>query len=285
MHRYSEYLSNEQIREIQLIQAEALKDFHDFCEANNLTYIGYAGTVIGAVRHKGFIPWDDDADVLMPREDYEKFIKLGARALGDKYFVQNTFTDYDYPHHFTRIRTEDTLMVQERFKDYNIHQGVFIDVFPMDVYPESERKRKKYLRSIMFHRYIRWMLIYERKGNSKDGIKMLAKKILSIFPKTFWFKQSEKSRRRYENEVIDPDVLQLGEFTLEVGREMMESVLHTRNQVYDRILVPYEDFEIYIPRDYHDVLYRYFGDYTQYPPIEGQISHHGIVVFEDNRNK
>src|SRR5690554_5165525 len=105
----NEIMNNENLKEMQNIQTEMLGEFHDFCEKHNLNYISYGGTLLGAIRHNGVIPWDDDVDVAMLHDDYYKFLELSQKYFDEDYFIQHHTTDSNFTHFFTRIRKNGTL--------------------------------------------------------------------------------------------------------------------------------------------------------------------------------
>ena len=111
------------------VALEILQAFAEVCEKNGLKYFLVAGTLLGAVRHQGFIPWDDDIDVCMPWSDYCRFLDIGQKELGDKYFVQTTKTDSNWYRPHAKIRMNGTAMFEKSMMNYHIHQGIWIDVF------------------------------------------------------------------------------------------------------------------------------------------------------------
>lgn len=118
-------------RQIWATEQEILDVIHQVCTEYGLRYSLAYGTLIGAVRHKGFIPWDDDIDLIMPREDYEKLLAIWNEAAPKGYILQNTRTDPDFTQNFTKIRKDHTTFLQdesEREKHY--HKGIFVDIFP-----------------------------------------------------------------------------------------------------------------------------------------------------------
>ena len=128
------------LRELQLVELEILKDFIRVCEELNVQYFLDSGTLLGCIRHKAFIPWDDDIDVSMPREDYEIFIKEGQKLLKDGYFLQNYNTDLEFIANFSKIRNTDTTFIESSIKDLKINHGVYIDIFPLDGYKPKEKR-------------------------------------------------------------------------------------------------------------------------------------------------
>lgn len=126
---------NEKLRALQLCELDILRAFTDVCERLGLRYYLVGGTLLGAVRHGGFIPWDDDIDVAMPREDYDRFARIAQAELGPNYFYQSPDTDPHYFLTYAKIRKKGTFFYEERFRDARFEQGVFIDIFPLDFCP------------------------------------------------------------------------------------------------------------------------------------------------------
>lgn len=120
------------LRKLQMAELEILNEFVRICEKHDLTYYLVGGTLLGAVRHQGFIPWDDDIDVAMPRADYDRLAEVCGEDLGAEYFYQSPETDPYYFLTYAKIRKNGTEIYEERFKDARFHKGIFIDIFPLD---------------------------------------------------------------------------------------------------------------------------------------------------------
>ena len=123
----------DKLRRLQLCELAILDEFVRICEKYDLRYYLVGGTLLGAVRHQGFIPWDDDIDVAMPRQDYDRF---APKELAPQYFYQSPNTDPYYFLTYNKIRKNGTEVYEERFKDAKFHKGVFIDIFPLDFCPK-----------------------------------------------------------------------------------------------------------------------------------------------------
>ena len=135
-------LSPEEKRALQLRELEIFDLFADICQRHGLRYFIIAGTLLGAVRHGGFIPWDDDIDVAMPRRDFNKFAKICKKELPCGYFFQSSKTDKEYPFFFAKLRRDGECVNESILESCDIHKGCYIDVFPLDRCPRSERGRK-----------------------------------------------------------------------------------------------------------------------------------------------
>ena len=132
------------LRKVQLLQLKIAKEIKRICDKNNIDYILDSGTLLGAVRHKGFIPWDDDMDIAMTREEYNRFIDVAKIELGEEYFLQTWDTDNNYPMPFAKVRLNDTRYIENVFENANMHQGIYVDIFPYDVWPQKNIYRKNF---------------------------------------------------------------------------------------------------------------------------------------------
>ena len=122
-------LGEHELRQIQMHELELLLEFRKMCEENDLTYYLTGGTLLGAVRHKGFIPWDDDIDIAMPRKDYNLFLKLCAHSLGADYIHKDERTAIAYPHYFSKLTFAEHAQK---------HKRAYIDIFPLDICPDKD---------------------------------------------------------------------------------------------------------------------------------------------------
>ena len=129
------------LRKVQLKQLEIAKEICRVCEENDIRFFLCCGTFLGAVRHQGFIPWDDDMDVGMPREDYERFCRIAPEKLGARFCLQNWYTEPGYALPFGKVRMRGTFF-QEAKSNLLEENGFYVDVFPFDYAPESPRKQK-----------------------------------------------------------------------------------------------------------------------------------------------
>ena len=133
--------STEQLKQIQNKELELFRAFISVCEQLKLPYFVVGGTLLGAVRHKGFIPWDDDIDIGMLRSDYEIFLSKAQSLLPENMFLQTMDTEPEYLANYAKLRHSDTTFIESSTKSRRINHGLFIDIFPLDFYPDSAWSR------------------------------------------------------------------------------------------------------------------------------------------------
>jgi len=131
-------------RELQLVELEMLNEVVKVCNKYNIEYFIDSGTALGAFRHSGFIPWDDDIDIGMTRVNYDKFLEIAPKAINGEIFIQNRKTDKKAPFYSIRARKNNTIHMEWDKRNMKIHHGVYIDIFPYDSIPDEEHKRIKF---------------------------------------------------------------------------------------------------------------------------------------------
>jgi lipopolysaccharide cholinephosphotransferase len=134
------------LRKAQLIMLDMLVEFDAICQKHNLKYWLDSGTLLGAVRHKGFIPWDDDIDLSMPLEDYNRFQEIAKEELSENIFFQTKETDPDFRFDYMKLRSNRAIIVEfhEKGRTVGYHQGVFVDIFPMLTVENTQQNQKFY---------------------------------------------------------------------------------------------------------------------------------------------
>ena len=166
-----------ELKKLQNIEFEILLEFDRICKKHNIMYQLFAGTLLGAIRHRGFIPWDDDIDVCLLRKDYNVFIDVCRTELDSKYFLQTYETDKHSIWQFAKIRKNNTLFLEDAVSECDIHHGIFIDIFPFDnVFPNTftGRLQRKILNLMGMVDYIRLKKMCMKRTN-------FMKKCLSLF--------------------------------------------------------------------------------------------------------
>ena len=261
---------------LQAKQFEMLKVFVDICDKYNLNYILVGGTCLGAIRHKGFIPWDDDIDVGMLREDYEEFLRVAPKELDkEKYFLQNYKTEPNFVYGFSKIRDNNTTYVEDFFADHDIHHGVWIDILPIDGYTDKNiepNKLKGRITKFILHIWLSYMPSLFRKFRRKTFFKDLLFNFLAVlfYPCNiahYHQKALDRMAKKYPTNKATLVGNHLYGFTGKIEALPPE--------VYrDTIKVQFEDIICRVPKDYDTYLKCLYGDYMKLPKEEDRIGHH-----------
>ena len=259
---------------LQQKQLDILKAFIRVCDKHNLTYFLVYGTALGAIRHKGFIPWDDDIDVGMPRADYEKYIQLQSEYEGTPYFIQTFISDPCYIYNYAKLRDSSTTFLENAFKNHRINQGVFIDVFPVDGMSREEGDREKIGKKNKFiwrQVYFSYLPALRRKVHKRTWFKDI---LLNIVAGLFYVfdiahyrnKRVERFVRQVPFEEAKMAGIMFG-FTWRINCMPADIFRET-------IKVPFEDIEVKVVKDYDRYLTLLYKDYMKFPPKEQQVGHH-----------
>lgn len=265
------------IKDAQRVQLEILIDFDKLCKAHDIKYQLFSGTLIGAIRHNGFIPWDDDVDVCMLREEYDKFLAIGKTELGEEYFIQNYMSDPNFQSQYTKIRKNNTRYVEYMVQDVDIHHGIFIDVFPYDNVKLNtftgnlQRATINKLKDINYCRV-------KRVNQSEENRFVRAKKnlthyILKVVPK----KSMDNFIKKLSLMSNDSETKYVAELGISTSKAMYEKFTLRKEVFYNSIEWEFEGYKFPVPKEYDYVLTKNYGDYMSLPPIEEQQPHHGIV--------
>lgn len=267
-------ISGVSIEKIQQVQYEMLVELDRICRKHQIVYQLFSGTLLGAVRHQGFIPWDDDLDVCMLREDYNRFIEICETELSDAYFFQRPETDPYYLLQFGKLRKNNSSFVENTFSKEPSHHGVYIDIFPFDsVEIESAKGKFQILSFFILNRMnlVRSKAIADLNPNPlKRFIRNSVRVTMYLFPRKLMNFLLMKLTRLFEGEEVSD--LCSGE-----GKENVLGYLTTKKAFYDVIEIPFESGNFYAPREYDAVLKQIFGEYMTPPPLEEQVPHHNII--------
>lgn len=266
-------MDNATLRKLQLVEADILEIIGKFCQKHQIKYSLYAGTLLGAVRHGGFIPWDDDVDVFMERNEYNRFLELWEKENVQGYCLQGTNKpNYSGLSH-SKIRKDGTILASFEEMKADGHHGIWVDIFPFDKVPTDKKKRKKFL----FKAKLR--MVYTRGVPFTKGgfLLKLISKILLIPSR----KRQLKIRNKLERQIID------GYKDLTSGYEYM-SLASAENfktfypaEVIEKIsAISFENKSYSAVEDYDKMLSIQYGDYTKLPPEEQRICKHNPEVLD-----
>ena len=172
------------VRKLQLTELDILKEIDRICKKNNIDYTLYGGSLLGAIRHKGFIPWDDDIDVAMTRKNYNKFIKACKYDLGDKFFFDSYETNKKYALFYGKVKLKNTLFVEKKnYDNYDETSSIWVDIFPLDAVTGRMDKNQKFQYKLFG--YITTLITIKNGSNYYQNSKI--KKKIYLLKTVFFF--------------------------------------------------------------------------------------------------
>lgn len=253
--------------EFKTVLVEIMKDFHEFCLENNITYYAGYGTLLGAIRHKGFIPWDDDLDVIVPRSDYNKLIQMFNKR-ESKFRIKDFNFDPKYPYNFAKVYDSRTKLVENLYHDYDI--GIYIDVFPLDFWPDDSRLLSKIQKCQKISK-IKSYKIGMVQGWKKNIALLLMKPLFMLVPLKRIIQHIEDLVEKSESDK---------EYTGNICANVYGSKEKMKTEWFkEKKIVGFESIQICIPRYYNEILTQLYGDYMTPPPVEKRVTHHNNYAY------
>lgn len=265
-------LDQETLRKVQLKELEMLLEVQRICEKHQIRYYLCGGTLLGAVRHKGFIPWDDDIDITMLREDYERFLKVAPGEISDRYYVESARSDPDYVYSFCKVRANGTVYMEECTSKLDIHQGIWIDIFPLDDIQQIDYE----VLDKRDHRIKIWQTAVDYRAK----IITLTKPASVIFFKILTLLNKHKLMARKEKvmqEANSSAPAYVIDYCTPYG---YKKTIFPVSMYLDPVEVEFEGHRFTTVNDYDRYLTQMYGDYMQLPPVEKRGSEHGIIRCE-----
>lgn len=261
----------EQLRELQM---QVMDVVDGFCRKNGIRYFITAGTLIGALRHRGYVPWDDDIDIVMLRDDYEKFIGQ-FRDFSPRYKVCSIETDSNCHFSYAKVYDSNTIFIEGYEKKDEKYIGVNVDIFPLDYvtddYNDAVRLKKKIkpYDDILTVKHI----VKKDRGFRKNLSLFILKLFCSFVPFSWCIRRIDRIARKFEKNtnsryVVNAVIYAKGE------REILE-----REWFKDSMELPFEDRRYLAPIGADQYMRRLFGDYMQLPPEEKRVTHHSFKAY------
>lgn len=259
------------IEEAKKIELDILDFIDSFCKEHGINYCINYGTLIGAIRHKGFIPWDDDIDLSMTRENYEKFIQLFSEKQS-RYKLLSLETDDQYFNNFIKIVDPTTKIIDTRnTKTYD--SGVFIDIFPMDTFNDTKVVDICYkLESFKLLSFSKHKNIVYGDSKLKDLIRTLFWLLLRPVSPRFFANQIEKQIQKYR--------VENGKYIAFIPSKAKEKEIFPRDMFDELIETPFEHLVLPAPKHFDTVLKQFYDDYMTVPPKEKQIYIHEFEAYK-----
>lgn len=267
------------MNEYQSESLELLKVFIALCEKLELKYYLACGSVLGAVKYKGFIPWDDDIDVCLPREDYEIFVCEAPKYLPENLFLQNYKTDPEFPSLTSKIRNSDTTWIEEGVAHLNINHGIYLDVFPLDGYPKAKEEQAAFEKRKMHFERIR-AISYKQKLNLKavrTNIVLLCNKLFGMYS------SPAENMAKYEA-FVSSYPTKTSNIWCNHGNWQGVLEYADKSQYGEGIEATFEGVKVIIPENYDEYLTQKYGDWRSDPPPENQKTHHSVRIADTKKS-
>ncbi len=262
---------DDKLRQLQLTQLEILKFIDSVCRNHDISYSLYAGTLLGAVRHQGFIPWDDDLDICMSRENYDRFIALWDSIDHSDYILQNKENTPAFTQSFTKIRKEHTTFLQYDFERTAYHTGIFVDIFPIDRAPSGYLQYRLFKFNCMLYQLFTREFVPPKAGSIT---KLVSQFLLWCVPPSL--------RPSARAELLKRIVKYNGDQNMETTAiENMDSLRkpYSSTMLDSYTDIAFEDGTFMCFSEWNDHLHRKFGNYMQLPPEnERAWKHHPIIL-------
>lgn len=259
---------------LQQKEFELLKLFVQLCNRLELRYYLVCGTALGAVKYGGFIPWDDDVDVAMPRKDYEIFLEKAPALLPEGIFLQNYRTDPAFPQIFSKLRNSNTTYIEKSAAKLPINHGIYIDIFPLDGYPEEhcrqlwlEMRKKFYLHALG--------TAFAEPAPMKSRIIFWMKRIMGFH------RHSQKFAEKYD-QMIRGYTPENSDRWCNHGNWQGTKEYAPREQYGEGADFLFEGLPVRVPEQYSEYLTQKYGNYAQDPPEQEQVGHHYHEVCDIN---
>ena len=268
--KWTEYYTANQLKGLQRMELDLLREFISVCITLHLEYVIYGGTLLGYEKYGGMIPWDDDIDVALPRESYNKFVRMADKILPEGYFLQTPYNSKLSPYPYAKLRKKGTKYVEYINRNLNIETGIYIDIYPIDKIPDNERLRKK-----QFKKVRKWILmyvyrqsrLYDKKEASIVGkIKNLAKWIICHMTKVFSQKYCVRKIDHYMNMYNDKE-------TNRYAALNSPNINNIYDGFYPLEQGRFNGIDVWVPANYKEHLKKRYGDYSKDLPEEERVGH------------
>ena len=255
------------LEELHVYNLAALKTFTMFCEEHNLTYFAIGGTLLGAVRHKGFIPWDDDVDVAMPRADYDKLVSL-AGEFPKPFILEEYRYNKEFQSYFAKIRSEEIELLETVTEEADRRRGYLIDVMPLDGTPDNRFLRKLYFGKMMFYRFlcgaanVHTGILTSRPKWEQCVLKICrALRLYKVFTVQKIYKCMDKAFHKQK-------VYEATHIGTLVGAYKTREIVPAEYFGLDKepVYLDFEDMQIRAPKQYDLYLTHMYGEYKNLPP-------------------
>jgi lipopolysaccharide cholinephosphotransferase len=250
------------------------------CDENNIRYFLVGGTLLGAVRHKGFIPWDDDFDIGMLRPDYERFMEIADDNLKKGLFVENYKSGNGYGHVFGKVLLRGTAWEENFAENVDCYKNIYIDVFPIDI--TTDNTIISGLQFLKLKVIARLLLLNNKYKYTKTGVKKLIYRLGYAFSDMF---KKETLVNMWEKTALKFSQSEKFKYVSFGGVYSMRKESYTNKDFEDFEECDFENRRYTIPKNYDMLLKRSYGDYMKLPPEKDRVGHHNIIKMDFGKFK
>lgn len=266
---------DDQLKKVQQCELMILKKIDEVCNALNIEYCIAYGTALGQRRHGGFIPWDDDIDIVMRREDYNKFLTKGPRLLGGNFFLQTNYTDENFPKFYAKVRLKNTKFIEWTYRSLKINHGIYVDVFPLDyIVNDVDYLTKVIGRISIIQRLYDWKMnrtLSDVPNTAKKKVKALTKiaahSLLKLIPKKYILSCYYNVLSNYKKD----------DYYLTYLLEPRCNIFKVED-IFPVKRAKFNDIEVNIPANIDKYLKTIYDDYMVMPPVDKRQNHKPIVL-------
>ena len=263
------------MNELQKTLFELLIPAVQVCEKLGLDYYLVCGSALGAVKYRGFIPWDDDMDIGLPRPDYERFLREAPALLPEELFLQNYRTDPEFPHIFSKLRHSGTTLIEHNTAHLDIHHGICIDIFPLDGYPAGKWEQTLFEVKKKLYNWMRFCALAKGPDPKVEFRN-------SIFRLMGFHRRTAKTIAKLE-QLLAQYPAENSEIWCNHGN-WQEKLEYAPRWHYGRgAEMTFEGLRVRVPENYDAYLSQKYGDWRSDPPEEKQCSHHSYRVCDVHR--
>ena len=265
--------SENELKKLHETELDILSFVHSICLANNIKYFIIAGTLLGCIRHKGFIPWDDDIDIGMMRDDYEKFLDIMRNNNNPDFSIGHFSNNKQYPQYFAKVYKEKTIFMEKCNRNKKIKHSIYIDIMPFDYLPNNEEERLKALKKQ--NRAIRFLALkcYIKTYRYKPLVNVFASFIRFLLYIFFIFIPKKKVFEICNKKLVSK------EKTMYIGSQGKNGFVVPADAVFDLKYGKFENMDVYLPNKPEVCLTKMYGDdYMVIPPVEKRIQHRPIKL-------
>ena len=277
------YLVSSKMKQVWAVELDLLNEFQRVANKYGIKYIANGGTMLGAVRHGGFIPWDDDIDLMMMREEYDKLCKVAEKEFRFPYFFQTEYTDPGSMRCHAQLRNSETtaILTYEHDGHFRFNQGIFIDIFPLDAVPDDENvwEMECKIAQHYYERMCKFLNVASLYQLNKHKPKYWIKQALYCLGAPLFQRIARSYFVKYEKECRKFNQLQTKKLSLYCWGYKYKKLHRSRKDHEETIMMDFEFMQVPVCKNYNHALTEVFGDWHQF--VRGGSLHSGIVFDPD----